>query len=106
MLRRLKNGQSKSIAWEEASRACAVLDECCGRDCGCCSRSLKEFLMPVGSHKKEKSGIYGHCTVECPCCIRFRGFYKPDPTSVRIPELGQGDSQLLESNGNGDGLVP
>lgn len=81
MLRRVKNRQGKSIAWEEPSRTCAVLGGCCGRDCGCCDKPLKEFLMPNGSRKKQ-SGIYGHCTVECPCCIRFRGFYKPDPASV------------------------
>lgn len=104
MLRRVKNRQGKSIAWEEASRKCAILNGCCGRDCQCCNKPLKKFLMPIES-RKEKSGIYiyGHCTVECPCCIRFRGFYKPDPACVRLSELEQQDAlQLLKPDNNGD----
>lgn len=106
MLRRVENRQGKSIAWKEASKKCAVRGGCCGRDCQCCSKPLKEFLMPTGSRTK-KSGIYGHCTVECPCCIQFRGFYKPDPACARLPELEQkGASQLPKPSDNGDGLLP
>jgi hypothetical protein len=62
--------------------------------------------MPIGS-RREKSGIYGHCTVECPCCIRFRGFYKPDPACVRLPELEQqGTSQLPKPGNNGIDCCP
>ena len=79
MFRRCKNRQGLTLAWVRDSQACARHGGCCGRDCGCCDRPLKQFLMPTGdSRGKEKSGIYGHCTVECPCCIRFRGFYKPN----------------------------
>lgn len=91
MLRRVKNRQGKSIAWEEGMANCAALNGCCGRDCGCCSKPLKEISTPTGS-RQEKSEIYGHCTIECPCCIRFRGFYKPDPENTRLPRLGEGFS--------------
>lgn len=36
---------------------------CCGRDCGCCSHRQSERKFAVG-----------HCTVECSCCERARGF--------------------------------
>ncbi|KAK2757230.1 hypothetical protein FQN54_004744 [Arachnomyces sp. PD_36] len=86
MLRRLKNRQGRSIAWEEASRTCAALGGCCARDCGCCSEPQNWYSKAAGSGHQNEAAIYGHCTVECSCCIRFRGFYKPD-SSVRLPEL-------------------
>lgn len=102
MLRRVKNRQGKSIAWEEASVTCAALGGCCGRDCGCCKKPLEGFLAPTGSsHEKAKSKSYGHCTVECPCCIRFRGFYKPD-ASVRLPEFEPGPSRSSEPHDGSD----
>ncbi|KAL1981430.1 hypothetical protein VTN96DRAFT_2690 [Rasamsonia emersonii] len=30
--------------------------------------------------------LYGHCTVDCPCCTRFRGFHKPDASVVEARE--------------------
>lgn len=30
--------------------------------------------------------LYGHCTVECPCCTRFRGFHRPDASVVEARE--------------------
>ena len=64
---------------------------CCGRTCGCCERSLDQYLLP-GSHSqgddpgknpgREKAEIHGHCTVECACCIQFRDCYIPHP---RLP---------------------
>lgn len=78
LLRRYKIRHGVALTWVRDSQACARHGGCCGRDCGCCDRPLEPFLMPINSSKKTNSGVYGHCTVECPCCIRFRGFYKPN----------------------------
>lgn len=79
------NLQGKTLAWEDGKKACAARGGCCGRGCGCCSKPLTEYTMP-GSLFGKKSRIYGHCTVECPCCIRARGFYKPDPANA-LPSI-------------------
>ncbi|CAP98747.1 Pc22g14590 [Penicillium rubens Wisconsin 54-1255] len=42
---------------------CVGRGGCCGRDCGCCSHRQSERKFAVG-----------HCTVECSCCERARGF--------------------------------
>lgn len=83
MQRRVKNGQGRTLDWEEARGNCARTGGCCGRDCGCCSKPLKEFMMPTRSGRQEKSEIYGHCTEECSCCIRSRGFYRVSPENER-----------------------
>lgn len=43
---------------------CARKGGCCGRNCGCCDRD---------SDSHYKFGV-GHCTVECGCCRKHRGF--------------------------------
>lgn len=49
---------------EELITDCKGRDGCCSRGCGCCA------LRASHSYKK---GV-GHCTVECICCVRYRGF--------------------------------
>lgn len=73
-------------AWVFERGQCAARGGCCGRTCGCCEKSLHEYLLP-GSHwqgdnlengaEREKVEIHGHCTVECACCIQFRDCYIP-----------------------------
>ncbi len=43
---------------------CASRGGRCGRDCGCCKQRALS---------RRNTGL-GHCTVECACCIRDRGF--------------------------------
>ncbi|CAG8892899.1 unnamed protein product [Penicillium egyptiacum] len=47
------------VLWED----CVGRGGCCGRDCGCCSHRQSERKFAVG-----------HCTVECSCCEKARGF--------------------------------
>lgn len=44
---------------------CAGRGGCCSRGCGCCS---SREIVPA-----RRLGV-GHCTVECECCIKSRGF--------------------------------
>ncbi|KAK2762235.1 hypothetical protein FQN54_001245 [Arachnomyces sp. PD_36] len=87
MNRRVKNRQGMSLAWEEESQQCARLGGCCGRGCNCCRQPLREYMLP-GDTRGKKSAIYGHCTVDCGCCIRDRGFYKPDTDKPDSGNLG------------------
>lgn len=36
-------------------------------------------MRAIRGGREEKSGLYGHCTVECSCCIRFQGVCLPQP---------------------------
>lgn len=78
-------------AWVQTRNQCAYNGGCCGRECQCCEKPLKVVIaheMSVIGPKKKKSGIYGHCTAECGCYIRYKSFYKPDPwfqQAVSIP---------------------
>jgi hypothetical protein len=45
---------------------CAGKGGCCGRDCGCCINRPADL-------DTRKLGV-GHCTVECGCCNKARGF--------------------------------
>lgn len=49
---------------KELVEDCTDQGGCCSRNCGCCAQRH--------SHSYQK-GI-GHCTVECSCCLGFRGF--------------------------------
>lgn len=51
-----------SNAW--LRRECALRGGCCGRKCGCCEKP------PPSSRLKG----WGHCTAQCKCCYRARGF--------------------------------
>jgi hypothetical protein len=74
--------QDKSFGWAKQSRICAFSDGCCARGCGCCERPLRTYPKPMGAggEQKEEVIIYGHCTAECLCCIRYRGAYTSDPS--------------------------
>lgn len=50
---------------------------CCGRSCKCCSRPTTQNRLKG----------WGHCTIECGCCNRCRGF-----------ELGKEDKKLIRPN--------
>ncbi|KAJ5080923.1 hypothetical protein N7456_013633 [Penicillium angulare] len=52
----------------ELVKDCADRGGCCGRECGCCALRANHFYT---------NGV-GHCTVECFCCVGFRGF-RPSP---------------------------
>ncbi|CAG7971468.1 unnamed protein product [Penicillium salamii] len=49
---------------------------CCSRQCGCCA-----WRRPLGAHKGK-----GHCTSECWCCIRFRGYELSENQKEEIRE--------------------
>ncbi|KAF3405308.1 hypothetical protein DPV78_002212 [Talaromyces pinophilus] len=62
-------------AWVQARNQCAYNGGCCGRECQCCEKPLKVVTaheMSFIGPRKKKSGIYGHCTAECGCCIRYK----------------------------------
>lgn len=44
---------------------CAGRGGCCSRGCGCCMARANDLARPLG---------HGHCTVECGCCRKARGF--------------------------------
>jgi hypothetical protein len=44
---------------------CARRGGCCSRDCRCCSARANDSTHPLS---------HGHCTVECGCCRKARGF--------------------------------
>ncbi|KAJ5601146.1 hypothetical protein N7510_010680 [Penicillium lagena] len=55
---------------------CVGRGGCCGRNCGCCSNRqniLRKFAI-------------GHCTVECSCCERARGFELDPKQKAQIQE--------------------
>lgn len=68
---------------KELVKDCADRGGCCGRDCGCCTLRAKH------SYKK---GV-GHCTVECFCCVGFRGF-RPSPEEKR--DILKGMTMILK----------
>jgi hypothetical protein len=59
---------------------CDKRGECCGRSCKCCSEK-----PPAQDRLKG----WGHCTIECGCCNRVRGF-----------ELGKKDEKLFQPDFN------
>lgn len=89
ILRKHRDRHGRSYAWVLGQDQCAASGGCCGRSCGCCEKVLNQYLMPPGKDSaqgiKTKVLVLGHCTVECRCCIDFRGCYVPDsrlPSSV------------------------
>ncbi|KGO68472.1 hypothetical protein PITC_070970 [Penicillium italicum] len=49
---------------EEMVQDCSDRGGCCSRKCGCCEQR----------HLSRRTKGRGHCTIECECCIGFRGF--------------------------------
>lgn len=70
--------------WGHYQKECAARGGCCGRNCGCCEKALDWYLAPAEyeGEQREFMGVFGHCTVECVCCIEFRKCYRPHP---RLP---------------------
>ncbi|KAJ5721875.1 uncharacterized protein N7483_009809 [Penicillium malachiteum] len=48
---------------------CASKNGCCARRCGCCSSREPSPMRKLG---------VGHCTLECHCCRKARGFEVPE----------------------------
>ncbi|EAU30031.1 predicted protein [Aspergillus terreus NIH2624] len=71
--------------WSVGRNDCADNGGCCGRDCGCCEKALFSYIRTSENDMEERKevGVYGHCTEECPCCIRVHGRYHPHP---RLPQ--------------------
>lgn len=61
--------------WEVQRKSCKSRGGCCERDCGCCKKKRLTLSGKEGTEPDNRS----HCTPECACCIRYRGFYKPNP---------------------------
>lgn len=86
LLRTHQDRYGHSYSWVFDRERCAASGGCCGRTCGCCERSLNQYFQPsalgqeVGTGKARKVlEVFGHCTVECACCIQTRGCYVPHP---------------------------
>ena len=71
----------RSYLWMYDSEFCADSGRCCARLCGCCEKPLLTYQRPHPYHYDHKSvvNIRGHCTAECPCCIRVQRRYEPHP---------------------------
>lgn len=80
ILRKHRDQSGRSYAWVLGQDKCAALGGCCGRGCGCCEKVLNQYLVPGINLAKEtkEAKVLGHCTVECCCCIDYRGCYIPD----------------------------
>ena len=63
---------------EELVQDCSERGGCCGRECGCCAQRGEE--KNLSQRKKGR----GHCTIECQCCIGFRGFEFPEEDKEEI----------------------
>ncbi|OJZ89090.1 hypothetical protein ASPFODRAFT_30054 [Aspergillus luchuensis CBS 106.47] len=97
-----RNEEGQTLAWEEDKLMCASLGGCCGRRCRCCERPLRHYLLPEGD-QKEMIGFHGHCTAECGCCMRYRGFYRPDSRLKALdPELASKIAGYFRSSYVGD----
>lgn len=91
LFRQHRDRNNRSFAWVLERDQCAARGGCCGRSCDCCERPLDQFFRSTRDQdqdqeqksEREVVEVLGHCTVECPCCIRFRGCYMPDP---RLPQ--------------------
>lgn len=70
----------KPMLWMDCRKACAQADGCCGRTCNCCAGPLRTYLEPSEDPYELRNtvGVYGHCTAECECCVRHKGFYRPN----------------------------
>lgn len=60
---------------------CKLRGGCCERDCGCCSKPRQASSSSGWQRKEAKTP--SHCTINCGCCIRNRGFHKPDASVIK-----------------------
>lgn len=76
-----KDKHDRPWVWLLGRNGCADNGGCCGRGCGCCEKALLSYIRTSEDDLEERKevGVYGHCTEECPCCIRFHGRYNPHP---------------------------
>ena len=58
--------------WERKQYRCAVGLGCCARGCGCCKKGRRRH-----AGQSVRNNVATHCTIECGCCIRWRGFRHP-----------------------------
>ncbi|OJJ33365.1 hypothetical protein ASPWEDRAFT_43432 [Aspergillus wentii DTO 134E9] len=66
--------QSEDVRWKHSQYQCRLRFGCCARGCGCC---MKPRRGPPGKEESVLRAYASHCTVECGCCIRWRGFRFP-----------------------------
>ncbi|CAG8374317.1 unnamed protein product [Penicillium salamii] len=62
----------------ELIKECASRQGCCSRDCGCCVNRKIDESRHLGA---------GHCTLECACCERARGFKISSKEKERVKEM-------------------
>lgn len=87
VLRRHRDRHGRLYSWVMGQNGCAAWGGCCGRGYGCCEKTLDQCLSPVRDQTQNATNepkVLGHCTVECRCCIDYRGCYIPDS---RLPPL-------------------
>ena len=60
---------SDNEEWERKKFYCASGLGCCARGCGCCKEGRRRH---AGQSVRYDAATY--CTIECGCCIRWRGF--------------------------------
>lgn len=87
-LKKMYDSLREDVLWfirPELVQDCKERRGCCSRGCGCCqSRLLTKRAM----------GGLGHCTIECSCCIEFRGF---NPTREEREAVAKKYKEMLSS---------
>lgn len=61
---------SDNKEWERKIHYCASGLGCCARGCGCCKEGQRRH-----AGQSVRYDVATHCTIECGCCIRWRGFH-------------------------------
>jgi hypothetical protein len=77
LLKKAYDSLRRDAKWfmrEEMVQDCSEQGGCCIRECGCCSRR----------HLSKRKKGRGHCTLECWCCIGFRGFELPEEEKQEV----------------------
>lgn len=64
---------TKDESWQLWARFCKSRGGCCDHACQCCKKPRRGLAGQKGRIHPDKTM---HCTAECGCCIRMRGFYK------------------------------
>lgn len=80
LLRQYRDRHSRPYVWVKSRWECADFGGCCGRSCGCCEKPLDTYFGPKDDGEQEVVEVFGHCTGECGCCIRFKGCHAPHPS--------------------------
>lgn len=61
--------QSPGEQWKREGIDCNSGLGCCARNCGCCEEGQRSH-----AEQSVRYDVATHCTIECGCCIRWRGF--------------------------------